>query len=334
MDLSLQDLGFQDKSSRNSHGAFLCDHFDAELVHKIAQLLLPGLASACVDTTMGDLFRTPSSVAIETRKEMVDFLTQKSEAHIAESMIEEGSTDSGNPIDSISDFMDDFVDSKKNLLSRVSAWVLSDRREDKIDDFMQELETNGFWLISRRESVAEILLRNIDLKGNYYCGFKFENRDEFIEHRGNCRFRLLNCGNEGCDSTFCAVYAEKHDMGCPFKVLPCDQKCSESILRREMDKHCITVCPMRLVNCPFYQVGCRSSFPQSKIEDHCRECLESHLVFVLQLIHKRDASSIDDLKERASLLEKSPSLTQRSAKMDVRSLTLAVKELEAKMDII
>ncbi|MQL76592.1 hypothetical protein Taro_008987 [Colocasia esculenta] len=29
-------------------------------------------------------------------------------------------------------------------------------------------------------------------------------------------------------------------------------------IRREMDRHCITVCTMKLVNYPFYQVGCRT----------------------------------------------------------------------------
>jgi homogentisate solanesyltransferase len=118
---------------------FKCDLADTEIVHKIAQVFLPGLATACVNTT-GDVFRSPASVAVDMRKEMVDYLTQRSETFVAESVILEGASEtevSDHPYDIISkDFVDDFASSKRSLFSRVSGWLLSEKREDKIDDFL------------------------------------------------------------------------------------------------------------------------------------------------------------------------------------------------------
>lgn len=67
-----------------------------------------------------------------------------------------------------------------------------------------------------------------------------------------------------------------------------------------MDRHCVTVCPMRLMKCPF---GCDSSFPDRDLEKHCVEFLQAHLVKVLKAIHKKGRSE-EELKELAQKLEK------------------------------
>lgn len=327
------------EATRDGGTGFPCGLCDLDQVHKIVQLLLPGLAAACVDNTTGDLFRGPASVAVEVRKDMVEYLAQMSESFVAESVLlhaqeggapalapapapapapadpgseavvasEASATDEDEqlqPADIVSDFLEDFSSSKRNLLGRVSGWLMSESREDKVDDFVQEMETNGFWLADRREALAETLLKNLDYDNSFHCGMGFDSPEELAAHRGECRFRPVKCGNDGCNSTFCAVHSEMHDSACPFKIVLCEQNCGRRVLRREMDRHCITICPMKLVNCPFYQVGCRAdAFPQCQIERHCSESLQSHLLFVLQVIHKQDAT-VDELKQRVELLEK------------------------------
>lgn len=266
-----------------------CELCDAEIVHKLAQVLLPGLSTACVDNTSGDIFRTPGSVAADMRKEMVDYLTMRSETCVAESVILENAPDaevSDHPYDIISDFVDDFAATKRNLFSRVSGWVLSEKREDKIDDFVQEMDINGFWPLDRREAIAQVLLKNVDFKSEFHCDKKFHSTEELAEHVENCGFRSVTCTNEGCTARFCASHAEQHDSICPFKIISCEQKCSAFIMRREMDRHCITVCPMKLVNCPFHNLGCQSPVPYSLIAQHCSESFDSHLLHILHSIHK------------------------------------------------
>ncbi|RZR95457.1 hypothetical protein BHM03_00024309 [Ensete ventricosum] len=310
MDVPQSDCGFVKESELLFH----CNQCDKELVRKIAQLLLPGLATACVDNTTG-LFKTPASVAVVVRKEMVDYLKQRSQMYVTEAVgqgddiantVEEFSDE---PTEIISGFVDDFASSKRNLFGRVSGWLSGESREDKIDDFAQEMETNVFWSIDRREAIAEILIMNVDLKRAFHCSTKFDSAQQLAGHETRCSFRILGCTNEGCKAKFSAIHAEKHDLECPFKVIPCEQKCSERIVRHDMDRHCITICPMKLVNCPFYQVGCHSAFPQCNLEKHCSECLRSHLMYVLQVLHKQEAS-VEELRRRVQLLEKVNSVSQ------------------------
>lgn len=312
--------------------SFHCDLYDTELVHKIAQVFIPGLATACVDNTSGDIFRTPASVAADVRKEMVEYVTQRSENFVAEAVILEGGQDgqvSDHPYDIISDFVDDFASSKRNLFSRVSGWLLSENREDKIDDFVQEMEINAFWLVDKREAIVQSFLKNVDLKNEYHCNMKFHSPEELAAHVSNCSYRSVSCTNEGCNAIFCARQVDKHDAICPFKIIPCEQNCSNTIMRREMDRHCITVCPMKLVSCPFYAVGCQSPVPHGKLEQHRSDDLHSHLLFVLQSIHKE--ASTEDLKRRLEQLKEASSSNQLAQARDVRSLTSAVKDLEAKL---
>lgn len=311
---------------------FHCDLYDTEIVHKIAQVFLPGIATACVDNTTGDMFKTPASVAGDLRKEMVEYITERSENFVAESVIIEGGPEAeafDHPYDIISDFVDDFASSKRNLLSRVSGWLLSEKREDKIDDFIQEMEISRFWLVDKRQVIARVVLKNVDYKNEYHCGMKFDSAEELAEHVQSCGFRSTTCANMGCNAIFSLRNLEKHDSACAFKVIPCEQKCSDNVMRREMDRHCITVCPMRLVSCPFYAVGCQSTLPHSMLEQHRSDDIHSHLLCVLRSIHKE--ASDEDLKQRVDQLEKASSSIQLANIRDVRSLISAVKDLEIKL---
>uniref|UniRef100_A0A453T705 TRAF-type domain-containing protein n=1 Tax=Aegilops tauschii subsp. strangulata TaxID=200361 RepID=A0A453T705_AEGTS len=246
-----------------------CPYCDSEAMHKLAQFLLPGLAAVCVDGTTGDLFRSPSVVAVDLRQEMVDYITQRSETFIADTLIEsevEQNADNqmpDDPYEVISIFMDDFSRTKRNIIGHVSGWLLSDSREDKIDDFVQEMDMTRFWPLERREGIAEVLLKNVD----------------------------------------------------------CEQNCEKRLLRRDMDRHCVTVCPMRPMKCPF---GCDSSFPEHNLEEHCSESLQQHLLKVLQVIHKKGFTA-DQLNDRALELEKSEDRGKLAKARDARSLTNIVK---------
>ncbi|PKA63883.1 hypothetical protein AXF42_Ash004893 [Apostasia shenzhenica] len=337
MELPLSDLS----SVKGDAGCFRCDHCDAELVHKIAQLLLPGLATACVDSTTGDFFRSPAMVAVELRHEMIDYITDRSETYISEFLLPAQQAAGGgdsvrdrppdDPTEVVSDLIEDFVSTKQNFLSRISSWILSDSREDKIDDFVQEMEANRFWTIDRREAVAEVLLRNLDYKNVFHCSLKLEDEQLLAVHKAKCGFRSVSCSNDGCRVKFCAVQHEQHDSVCGYKVLPCEQQCPDLVLRREMDRHCVTICPMKLMNCPFYQVGCKSVIPQCTLEQHCQENLRMHLICVLPVVHRNEELSKEELEGEAEALEQAQSTDELFSGLDLRSLTAAIRNLEVKV---
>ncbi|XP_052118895.1 uncharacterized protein LOC107492584 [Arachis duranensis] len=308
-----------------------CDLCDTEVVYKLAQMLLPGLATSCVDSTAGS-FKTPGSVAVDLRKEMIIYITQRSETFVAESIVLDGGPngeESDHPFDIISNFVDDFAISKRNLFTRVSGLLLTDMREDKIDDFMQEMELTGFWPLERRETIAEAILKNVDIKNEFHCAMKFRSVDDLAVHAFHCNFRPLFCENEGCNARLIAKHLEKHDSICPFKIIPCEQKCSDSIMRRAMDRHCITVCPMKLVDCPFHSLGCRSAIAQCVIEKHCADDVRSHLWHLLKGMYKQ--ASGEDLQRRVQQIVQASPGSRLAEARDVRSLNFVVKDIEAKL---
>ncbi|CAF2102022.1 unnamed protein product [Brassica napus] len=313
--------------------SFHCPLYDTQLVHKISLTFLPGLATACVDNTTGDIFKTPGSVAADVKQEMIEYLNHRSETFVADHILLSSSSEiepsSHDPYDVVSDFVDDFATSKRNLFSRVSGWLLSERREDNIDDFAQEMEVSGFWLNDHIEGIAQTLLKNVDFKGLSHCEMKFQTQGELEEHVLTCGYRTMDCGNEGCNAVFCANQRESHDGVCPFKIIPCEQGCLESggIMRREMDRHCITVCTMKLVNCAFRGVGCLDDVRQCEVQQHFLDSVGSHLMCVLKGMYKE--ASLDDLKPRAEeILQLS---TRLSEARNARALTNLVKEIDAKL---
>ena len=78
MDLPANDVELvPEKIEKEGCPALRRDLAETEIVHNIAQVLLPGLATTCVDNTTGDVFRSPASIAVDMRKEMVDYLMQR-----------------------------------------------------------------------------------------------------------------------------------------------------------------------------------------------------------------------------------------------------------------
>jgi len=328
------ELPVADPGTERGEGSLLqCPYCDSEAMHKLAQFLLPGLAAVCVDGTTGDLFRNPSAVAVDLRKEMVNYITQRSETFISDALIKSvANQDPQNqmpedPFEIVSIFMDDFSSTKRNIIGHVSGWLLSDNRDDKIDDFVQEMEMTRFWPLERREAIAEVLLKNVDLKTKFHCPEKYENEERLAHHMEQCTFRPVTCPNDRCRAMVSVRCMQDHDAACPFKVLLCEQNCDKRLLRHDMDRHCVTVCPMRPMKCPF---GCDSSFPERNLEQHCLEFLQPHLIKVLKMIHKKGLSA-DELKERALLLEKADDNDKLAKARDTRSLTNVVKDHEAKM---
>ncbi|KAJ9538296.1 hypothetical protein OSB04_031029 [Centaurea solstitialis] len=317
------------KETPKSYECGLCD---TEVVYKIAQELLPGLASACVDNTTGGLFKNAGTVAADMRKEMADYLTKRSESYVAEFLLTEnasGADISEHPYDIIISLIDDYTATKRNMFSRVSEWVSSDRREDRIDDFVQEMEVNGFWLLPRRETVSTMLLKNVDYKNAFHCNEVCSSEEEVGRHRLECKFRPMDCMNEGCTTRYCAAQKEHHEAICPFMVLPCEQKCSDFVMRREMDRHCVTICPMKLVNCAFYTVGCESSIPRCNVQQHNADDLSSHLLYIIRAAHKE--ANDEKLKYRVEQILKLSNAEKLARARDARALTYLIKDAEAKL---
>lgn len=164
-----------------------------------------------------------------------------------------------------------------------------------------------------------------------HCNAKFEDETELAKHKGEeCLFRPLGCAHDGCTEVFSALHEETHDATCPFKLLPCEQGCKERVPRGDMDKHCVTTCAMKLVACPFEGVGCKESLHQCEVDAHCDTCTQLHLKMVLRLAQRQEVV-VGSYVQRLALVEKSVSLAARSADVDVHTVSLQLRESEAKV---
>lgn len=309
-----------------------CPNCDIQVVHKLAQLLLPGLAAACVDSTLGS---PSSSLAVQLRAELVRYVVHRSSSP-AEA--EEDPIDRDDPAEALAVFLDDFAGSKRSVVVSVTSWLPylgggADGRDDRIEDLVEEMETTRFWPIDRREAVARDLLRGLDDGGRFRCRDELETPEELADHvAARCGFRPVRCRNQahGCRAEVSACRAEAHDEACAFKLLPCEQRCGLAVARRQMDRHCVTACPMKLANCPFYHLGCESAFPACNLGSHCAEFLRPHLRLILS--PSKIGADHRDPEERLLRLEKCDSDGALREALDVRSLANALAQLEKKMD--
>lgn len=303
-----------------------CPHQDVELLHRITQSLLFALSTSCVEKTFGDLFKSPISVVGDVKKELIDFLHQ----HSASYPSQRDDTPLPAPSELADDLLDEFVRSKTSLLSRMSSVMGTERKEERIDDLAQDLDRTGAWVMADREALAKSLLKQLDRSRSSNCDKEFQTKEELDAHMGTCPLRPIKCPNDGCGRVLSALHAGEHDAVCSFKFIPCEQKCQARVMRSEMDKHCITVCPMKLVKCPFFQVGCNNSLPQMMVEQHCVDSMGFHLISVLQSLHKQEVA-VSSSTRRILLLEKALSISQRSEAVDVGTLTLTIHQQDAKI---
>ncbi|KAI5083708.1 hypothetical protein GOP47_0003451 [Adiantum capillus-veneris] len=302
-----------------------CEYYDVEQVHAVARYLLRTVATACIEKTYGDLFRSPVSALDEAKKELIDFL------HTRPPSPPSDLNATHSPSDRAKALLDQFVHSKTKLLSRVSSKLVSaDKKEDKIEELEQDLQHNEKWIFGQRERIAKDFIKALDSTRSSICALKFSSHEELAEHKSICPFKPITCENQGCGHVLSGLHGAEHDAVCGYKLLPCEQACDALIMRSQMDKHCITTCPMKLVQCPFFHVGCGHTLPQGMVEEHCSASMGSHLNSVLHSMQKQDVV-VSSLTQRILLLEKALSISQRSEAVDLGNLSLTVRQQDAKI---
>ncbi|KAH9292032.1 hypothetical protein KI387_042779, partial [Taxus chinensis] len=281
-----------------------CGYYDVQQIQPIVHQLLVSLAAACVEKASADPFKQRGSFVEDLKVEMLEYLHQQVESFATGSGNLSTSGNFQTPIKVIGDALQSFLRSKRSLFRRVSSKILSgDVNNGRIEEFVQELEKTGSWLAGKREVVAKSLLKRADRSRMFHCDMRFGKSQEFADHKAKCPLRPVMCMNEGCAEVLSAIHHEEHDGRCPFKLLPCIQSCGATVLRKDMEIHCSTMCPNKVVACPFNQVGCAAELPQGSLEQHYTDFIVPHLLYVLQSLHKQETTVVNQA-QRIHLLEK------------------------------
>lgn len=314
-----------------------CGYYDVPQAQEICRSLLYAWGAACLEKTSGaGLFNhIPADTVESVRKEMIEYVQYHVDAYATGSRGR--CSQLSEPVKVIQEILENFVKSKRNIYRRVSSTIFtSEAQDDRIEEFAEELEKRRSWVVWEREALAKLHLRRVDRSKMNHCDMKFESMEELAQHKKGCPQRPVMCENENCEEIIAAMNARSHDETCPFKMLPCEQKCKAMVMRREMQEHCRSVCLMKPIKCPFHEMGCAQILPQSLMEHHCSQSTCGHLFLLLQNLQKQQ-TSLGNHAHRILSLEKILSYASKASEHGgnvMGSVHFTVREMEAKIQAL
>ena len=145
-----------------------------------------------------------------------------------------------------------------------------------------------------------------EVKCSNECGKMIERRYLTSHVETECPRRKVNC--QYChDIGECQFIEGQHKEECPKLPLPCPNKCRKVrfILREDMEAHRKKECPLEMIQCEYFNVGCkRDRFARKDLEKHKKQKREEHLIMTkneltntkLQLDDTK--TKLDDTKDR------------------------------------
>ena len=116
-----------------------------------------------------------------------------------------------------------------------------------------------------------------EVKCSNECG-KMIQRQYLTSHvETECPRRKINC--QYCHDTGEHQFIEgQHKKKCPKLPLPCPNKCKVgSVPREDMEAH-RKECPLEMIQCEYYSVGCEVRMARKDKEEHKKELMEEHLM--------------------------------------------------------
>lgn len=153
---------------------------------------------------------------------------------------------------------------------------------------------------------STIVCSNYDGKG-VRCSTKCI-RKEMPEHKLICYFRKITCKYLGCNEQVTYNELEIHESRCPYKIIECDKLCGSKFQRNEYRKHLADECPLNLINCPYYELGCESRILRKDHDQHLRDDAIQHSLFT--------AKGLKDLRRHLVRLEEQVKNLKEGPKID------------------
>jgi len=172
-------------------------------------------------------------------------------------------------------------------------------------------------------------------------------RKIYAEHLADCKFRVLEC--QHCKTKVVEIQLPNHLQICPELPIDCPNDCkAETLTRNNLEFHLSSLCPNRLVQCPYFLHGCDAKIKRNDLVDHLDKATQHHLDLVssklnvvqselmltkklfeiqsekidqmeteqanmkLRLIVSQFQSSFDDGAEKETLIESTPSKLQEA----------------------
>ncbi len=128
-----------------------------------------------------------------------------------------------------------------------------------------------------RDAIAGLILRKLDPRFELHC--------DKVACGTACRFARLECPNEGCVEIMSRIHLEIHDLECPHKIVEC--ACGEKFKARELPAHRSEACKLRMVECPFKNIGCLKEVKAFELQQHVTEDMAAHLLLAVSQIQQQ-----------------------------------------------
>ena len=251
-----------------------CSYVCLTSTHNISRALLCAVAKAAVYQSKGKIFGDPKA-AIEPLS--ADLLAKL-----------EGGKGAGERRQVLSDLQRDIQEwktSKKTAFASLGETFGGAKASDDAAEVLEKTISRGDgWSVADRERVSRELLLRYDRNCLAHCEEAFETPEELLRHKTRCAFRPTQCPNDECVEVFCANVAGVHDQTCPFKLLPCPQKCGSDVQRRAMRAHLADECDRRPATCPFAALGCGARCDAGTLDAHVRDAAPAHVALLARRV--------------------------------------------------
>ena len=177
-------------------------------------------------------------------------------------------------------------------------------------------------------------------------------REDMKKHRAECQLEVINCSN------FCGIRLERkhlsnhvntecprrkvrcqychytaeyhfvegqHKRKCPKFPLACPNQCKiGTVLREEMEAH-RKECPLEVIQCEYYCVGCEIRITRKDLEKHKKDNLEYHLMKVnFALKDELDNTKFELASTKQDLINATVALADAKCKLTNTSNQLIV----------
>ena len=161
------------------------------------------------------------------------------------------------------------------------------------------------------------------------CGQKFERQYLSSHAETECPRRKVRC--RYCHYTAEHQFVEgRHKRKCPKVPLTCPNHCEAgTILREDMEAH-RKECPLEIIQCKYYDVGCEITMARKDQEKHKKENIEEHLIRVnFALKRELDGTKFELTNTRQDLIDATVALADAKCKLTdtSRQLTTALQRI-------
>ena len=140
------------------------------------------------------------------------------------------------------------------------------------------------------------------------CGEKLKRRLLSIHTETKCPCRKINC--QYCHDTGEYQFIEgQHKEECPKLPLLCPNKCEVgSVPREDMEAH-RKECPLEMIQCEYYSVGCEIRMARKDQEKHKKENMEDHLMKTNHILTNKLTVALQRISTLEALLDETVTRT-------------------------